>query len=312
MKSQLIMKKATVFLMVVFASVFLSSCEYIDIEGGEPVPQPQRATKDKIDSLLEEFATTEENKDGEAHQELYLSASSQLNFVMKNYGNPFLAGLSRDQWIGYFSSWDYDYYPVYTNIEYYIEKGVAIDRHNFQGIKNEAEDIYGVDLFMYVNTRGDWKILNISSTIVNPDDHTDYSALSLGSSTPYEALESFEKGFNKRDFASFESAFTNTNAACFRIKNNLKEAYSADTHSASVFYESVPANVSGLNINLEQVNIDVHDQMTAVASSSYTIRKDNTILEKGKMLATLVATPDMGWKINAMVFSISKQLGDLE
>lgn len=311
MKSQFTMKKATVFLLALIASAFFFSCEFIDFDGENPAPNPNPATKDKIDHILEEFTISEEEKDGETHRKLFLSASSQVNFVLKNYGNPYLAPLTRDQWIGFFSSWDYDYYPVYTDHHCYIENGVAINRHFFQGYKNETEDIYGTDLFMFVDTQEGWKILNLSATVVNPDDHTDYPAISLGNTMPSDALDSFEKGFNEKDFPSFESAFTSSNASCFRIKNKLKEAYSDDEHSALAFYESIPANISGLNIQLDQEDISVHDQMTAVASSTYTIRKGHLVLEQGKMLATLVATPDMGWKISAIVFSISKQLGTM-
>lgn len=306
MKSQFTKKRVSVILIALFALSFFSSCQLIDFEGGGYGSTPDTATKNKLDLILKEFTRTEEVKDGEAHRDLFLSSFSQVNFVLKNYGFPMLIPFSRDQWIGYFTSWDYDYYPVYGNDKYYIERGVAINQHDFRGYKNEQEDIYGTDLFMFVDTQDGWKILSLSATVVNPDDSTDYSSLSVNS-LPDSAFMAFEKGINEKDSAAYESAFTSTNVPCFRIREKLKEAYSDDLHSASAFYGSIPDNVSNLKIKLEDVNIDIHDQLTAVASSEYSITKDGIKVEKGKMLATMVATPDMGWKISSMVFSISMQ-----
>lgn len=307
MESKLLKKKMLTFLFVWLIAMFTSSCNLIDLDGGDSHPGYDTVTKRELNKVREEFAKTEENKDGETHRELFLSMSSQLNFVLKNYGNPFLAGLSRDQWIGYFSSWDYEYFPVYSDINYYIENGVAIDQHHFQGYKNNTEDIYGSDLFMYVKTQDGWKILGVSSTITNPDDNTDYTFLSSISASPYEAFSSFENGFNERDSPDFESAFVSGNVSCFRFKNELREAYDDNLHSATAFYRSIPDDIGKIKLKLTKLNIDVYDQLTAVAASHYTVSKGDVVLEKGTMLATLIATPDMGWKISSMVFSISLQ-----
>lgn len=301
------MKKASVFLFTLFTFSFFTSCEMTDIEKRIPHSKNPTATKTKINKILEEFARTEENKDKEGHRALFVSPSSRLNFVFKNNNNPFVVELERDIWIEVFSGWDYDYYPVYSNVEYYIEQGVAIDRHDFQGYKNGEKDIYGTDLFMYVETDKGLKILNISSTIVNPDDQTDYASLSMMNSSPQVALESFEQGINGRDSLLFNSAFTSLNASCFRIGHKLKEAYSDELHSAKAFYKSMPEDIKGVKLELENPEIDIHDQLTAVASSEYSIYKDGVVLEKGKILATLVATPASGWKISSMALSVSAQ-----
>lgn len=306
MKSQILMKKATLLLSAVLVSACFSSCELLDFEHRGPHSKNPGNTIKKINMVMEEFASTEENKDQEGHRALFVSPSSKVNFVFKNYNNPFFVELGKDTWIEIFSSWDYEYYPVYTNPDYYIEKGVAIDRHGFQGYKNGEKDIYGNDLFMYLETGKGWKILNISSTIVNPDDQSDYTA-SIISSSPSIALEAFKKGFNERDADLFNSAFTNLDASCLRFRNKFRKAYSNELHSAQAFYNSMPENVDGLNIDLIELNIDTHDQLTAVASSEYRIEKDGYLVEKGTLLATLVATPELGWKISSMALSISAQ-----
>lgn len=302
------MKKATVFLFTLGIFAFITSCELIDFENSGPHSKNPTATKTKINKILEEFTKTEENKDKEGHRALFVSPSSKLNFVFKNNNNPFLVELERDIWIEVFSGWDYDYYPVYSNIEYYVGQGVAIDRHDFQGYKNGEKDIYGTDLFMYLETEKGWKILNVSSTIVNPDDQTDYASLSVVNSSPKVALESFERGFNERDSVLFGNAFTSLKSSCLRIQHKLRDAYSDELHSAHAFYKSMPEDIQGVKLELENPEIDIHDQLTAVASSEYSIQKDGVVLEKGKILATLVATPESGWKISSMALSVSSQL----
>lgn len=311
MKSQMHMKKSVLFLFSLLVSTYFSSCELVDFEKGAGHPKKSGSTITKINKVMEEFVTTEGNKDQEGHRALYVSPSSKLNFVFKNYNNPFLVELERDVWIHVFSSWDYEYYPVYSNTKFYIEQGVVIDRHDFQGYRDGVKDIFGNDLFMYLETEEGWKILNISSTIVNPDDETDYSG-SIISTSPSTALEAFQTGFNERDSALFKSAFTNVNASCVRFRDKFLEDYSNELHSSQAFYSSLPEGMDGLKLELTRLKIDTHDQLTAVATSEYNITKDGYPIEKGKVLATLIATPEQGWKISSMALSISAQVKALQ
>lgn len=300
----MMMQKFTTPVLFLILIVLSTSCSHSPFEDVRPTGKSnEKKTSKYLLEILDEFAETEENKDAEGHRLLYVSGSSTLNFVLKNYGTPVIASLKRDEWIGYFSSWDYEYFPEYKDIKFYIEKGMAIDSHKFQGYKDGQPDIYGTDLFMYIETQKGWKLLTVASAITYPDDEIDYGAMELIASTPEEAFFSFESGLNNQERTTYEKAFLNPSSPCFRMKNKFMEDYSDDSHSASAFYDAVPENMAGLNMDLQGLKIDVYEQLTAVASSSYTIKNAEFSVEKGEMLASLVATPDQGWKITSMVFS---------
>lgn len=292
-------------LMVLTLFALVTSCSLLpidDIRPGSPA-----SDKKAIQEVVAEFAKTEAAKNGDAHRELYLSASSRLNFFQKNYGSPFLASLSRDEWIGYFMSWSYDYYPEYYNQKFYPSQGMAIESHSFQGYRDSIPDIYGTDLFMYVATADGWKLVNVTSTVINPDDATDYSTVESIDANPEVVLSAFEEGLNTQDKAAFEATFMSISTPCFRFKGIFETAYADDQHSADAFYDAF-ADHSGLVFQLKGVQVTVYDQLVAVAKSNYIIKKDGLIIESGEMLATLGATPDMGWKITGLALSIRKQM----
>lgn len=295
-------KFTTIYFAFAIALLILHTGCVNDYLGSGP---SKKETKEELQQLLVDFAVTEEDKNAEGHAALYLSENSTVNFVLKSNGSPAIATLTRDQWIGFFTSWDYDYFPVYSDIEFSIEKGLAADSHLFQGFRDGNEDLFGNDLFVYVHTPEGWKIVSLSSTITAPDDTTDYSDLEIEASTQV-IFQDFKTAFDSRAATDFTSLFSTPTAPCFRFKKVFSETYDANTHTAGVFLEQLNGLPSNIKIDFQRLNIDVKDQYTALASASYTISKGAKKLEKGRLLTTLVGTPSEGWKISAMVFSINK------
>lgn len=294
----------------VFFLISTTSCSLIfDEDFGRHKGNGNKNLKNEVDALMEEFASTEENKDAEGHRKLFLSGSSRLNFLLKNYGSPYLVSLSREEWIGFFTSWDYDYYPVYSDIEYYFGNAMAVDKHLFQGFKNNDPDISGVDLFMYIKTPDGLKLVNVSSIILNPDDQFDYESLDPIATSPEVALSSFIEGTNNKDQGKFESAFHSNAVPCFRFKNTFNEEYDDSKHSSSAFFNTIPEELNGLKINLSHLRVDISDKWAAVAKSDYSIKSGGKVVETGEMLATIVATREGGWKITGLMLSVSHQLG---
>ncbi len=262
-------------------------------------------TKEELQQLLVDFAVTEEEKNAEGHAALYVSENSMVNFVLKSSGSPVIFTLTRDEWIGFFTSWDYEYFPVYSDIDFSIEKGLAASSHQFQAFRDGNEDLFGNDLFLYLNTPDGWKIISNSSTITTPDDTTDYSGLEIEAST-HAVFQDFKTAFDSRAETDFTSLFSTPTAPCFRFKKVFSETYDVNAHTAGVFLEQLNGLPSNIKIDFQRLKIDVKDQYTALASASYTISKGAKKLEKGRLLTTLVGTPNEGWKISAMVFSINK------
>ncbi len=296
-KKKLVMSYTLVIALLIF------NCGCVnDYLGGGP---SKNETKEALNQILVDFAVTEEEKNAEAHGALYLSENAMVNFVLKSNGNPSVASLTRDQWIGFFTSWDYEYFPVYSDINFSIEKGLAADSHLFQGFRDGNEDLFGNDLFVYVNTPEGWKIVSLSSTITAPDDTTDYSDLEIEAST-HTVFENFKTAFDARSETEFTSLFSTPTAPCFRFKKVFSETYDTNAHTAGVFLDQLNGLPSTIKIDFQRLKIEVKDQYTALASATYTISKRAKKLEKGRLLTTLVGTPSDGWKISAMLFSINK------
>ena len=287
-----------------FISSLLMSCDYLP--GGGGGDHHDLIVKKEILAIQEEFIKSETNKDADAHRLLFISEASPVDFAFKNYGEPYIANLNREIWIQVFTGWDYEYYPEYFETEFFIEKGMAIDSHQFQGYKNEVSDLHGNDLFMYIETEAGWKLLGLTSTIINPDDITDYSTLDLVSANPNEVLTKFKTGFNEANSSVFETAFTSATTPCLRFNNKFKGAYSESSHTAATFFSDLTEVSDAIKIDFNNVSIEIKDQLTAVVSASYEINGEE-FNEKGKMLAMLAATPDLGWKITAMAFSIDAE-----
>lgn len=299
MKNQIVKKSIPVFLFLV-SGLLITSCS--DDFSGEI--NEQIKTKKELIKVLRDFAVSEKEKDADTHRELFLSGSSSVNFVLKNEGNPNIASLSRDQWIGFFTSWEYEYFAEYSDIKFYIEDGIAIDSHIFQGVRDGANDLYGNDLFLYVKTPSKWKIVALASTVVTPDDTTDYEMVPDIEESAEQLLLNFEKHYNQQNESEFIGLFLNELTSCFTVDEVFEDTYSDDVHSAKGFFNEA---VSGRGIVFSDTKTEIKDQFTAVISSSYKIIDETTghIKEQGKMLSTLAGTPSNGWKIAGMVFSIN-------
>ncbi len=283
--------------------IWLTGC-IADYKGGGP---SKTETRSELRQLLSEFAVSEEEKNAEAHRALYLSDAATVNFVLKNNGSPNTATLTRDQWIGFFTSWDYEYFPVYSDIEFTIKKGMALDSHLFQGFRDGEEDLFGNDLFMYVNTNEGWKIVSLSATITAPDDPTDYTDLQIGSN-PETLFKELKNAFDSKDQDAFDQSFIAPNAPCFRFKNRFTENFTANAHTAGVFLHQLDGIDANAQIDFSNIKLSIKDGYTARASASYTIALGRRTIEKGNLLATFIGTLEQGWKLSAMVFSIDKSL----
>ncbi|MEO0527364.1 MAG: hypothetical protein AAFZ89_09065 [Bacteroidota bacterium] len=274
----------------------------IDNFGGGP--RKQKETREALGKILQDFVITEEAKDGANHSQLYVSNGSTVNFVLKSNGNPVITNLTRDQWIGFFTSWDYEYFPVYSDIDFTIKRGMALDSHLFQGFRDGQPDLFGNDIFLYVKTPDGWKIVSLSSTITAPDDTTDYDAIGPLEASPYMVFDHFTRTMEQQDFEAFTGLFINETAPCFRFQKEFDVPYSQDAHTASAFFRETQEKTPGGTINFQALKIEIKDQYTAQVSSSYNLKNDYGIVEKGEILATLAGTPTDGWKITAMLFSI--------
>ncbi len=289
----------------VLSILFLNSSCIRDYLGNTPSEKEARAD---LEQILSDFAITEEEKNATAHAELFLSEGSTVNFVLKNNANPSIATLTRDQWIGFFTSWDYEYFPVYSNIDFSIKRGLAANSHLFQGFRDGHPDLFGNDLFLYVNTPNGWKIVSLSSTITAPDDETDYDGLGIEGISPYEIFNRFRIAFDENDQEALTTLFVNSTAPCFRFKKAFSENFDTNRHTAGVFLNQLGSLDTNVHIVFDRLNIDIKDQYTSLASASYTISNGHKKLEKGRLLATLVGTPEQGWKLSAIVFSVTTSI----
>ncbi|MHA7060162.1 hypothetical protein ACWGOQ_0023245 [Aquimarina sp. M1] len=297
MKNQKIKRFIPVFLFLSIP-MFITSC-YDDFSGGV---YQHIETKKHLLNVLKDFAISEKEKDADAHRDLFLSSSSSVNFVLKNNGNPNLVSLSRDQWIGFFTSWDYEYFAEYSDVKFYIEDGIALDSHHFQGVRDGIDDLYGNDIFLYVKTPAGWKIVTLSSTIVAPDDTTDYSVVPIIEESPEQLLFDFEEYYNQQKESEFKSLFLSELTSCFIVDEVFEDTYSDEVHSVNGFFNEV---IAGQKIVFSHTKTKIKDQFTGVISSSYKIIDETgQIIEKGKMLSALAGTPNNGWKIAGMVFSV--------
>lgn len=288
-----------IILPIFCASLYLfSACEYLDYPSS-PGPDYTRSAKQEINDQLDIFIESETNKDGDAHRQLFLSESSPINFVLKNYGNPFVFSLQRDSWIGFFLSWDYAYYPVYSEQSFFIEKGVAIEKNRFLGFKNEAEDIYGTDQFMFVKTSDDWKILDLSSVIINPDDTVDYQSLKLVNSSPDSIMHVFQTALKEGYQEDFLSSFISDSSPCVMINETFSGTFDNEAHTATAFYDTIDKE----QFDFGAVEITIHDDLLAVAEQTYVVKLNGEIVDHGKILASLTGSPGQEWKISALVFT---------
>ncbi len=291
------MKKMYSFICCLWLTATLVSCGYFH----EVKPAYSERVKKEVSKEIAAFRQSEEEKNAETHRALYLSDQSALNLVLKQYGNPFIVSLPRDQWIGFFTSWDYAYYPVYTNQVFYVGNGMTINHHPFQGYKNEKPDIYGEDLFTYVQTANGWKLVNVTATIVNPDDTTNYKSKVWVSQNPAQVLVDVEKGVTTANWKLFSAAFLQEGVPCFQFTDVFTEPYETGKHSAKSFFDLLTSG--NREMNLRHTKVTIHDQLTAHASADYVIHVQGKVETKGEMLATLAATPNAGWKITSMMYS---------
>ena len=274
-------------------------------DSDDPVPTPDDPADIEVQlrALVDGFRETLANKNGAAHATLFLSPSSQLNLPQKNYGDPVFLNLSLATWISAFTGWDFDYYTEYTNDVFTIKNGVAIETVDFEGFQDNVRVRYGMDQFMHINTSEGWKILNISSTIVNADDETDYSLLPAIINTPNDIFDTLSLGLNERNTDTFGDAFLTAGAACLSINNQFDGEYDSSLHSANAYYQSFETLGSNVQIGFANLSFEINDQLTAVATGDYSITQGDSVLEQGELLGNMVATPTIGWKISSLVFT---------
>ncbi|MGB7395947.1 MAG: hypothetical protein WA913_16290 [Pricia sp.] len=297
------LKSKSQLLFVTLAVCLLSASCIKDYIGG---PKAYKEDKKELKDVLQDFAFTEEEKDAEGHAALYLSPFSTTNFVQKNFGSPFAVSLTLDQWIGFFTSWDYEYFPVYSDIKFMIKSGMAIDSHQFQGFRDGEPDLFGHDFFVYIDTPDGWKIVSLTSTVTQPDDTTDYNSVEPVSGNPEAVFGNFEDSFGAVDGDTFQSLFISGTAPCIRFKKSFTAAYSDEVDSATGFFAQLPGANSGLEMDFDHIDVRIKDGYVAVASATYTMRDNGKLVEKGRMMATLAGTPPEGWRITAALFSVYK------
>jgi hypothetical protein len=256
------------------------------------------STEDTLMLVLNEFARTEMTKDGDGHRLLFVSPNCKMNFALMDANPPVIASLDIEKWIGVFSSWPYNYQVEYSGFEFETKNGIAFDSHHFQGYKDGKENVHGTDLFTFIRTSSGWKILNVSSTIFSDTSH--YVQLPSKSTTPKIVLTSLVKAVNERDQEKFLSSFLDTSTPCLRVRGSFDETYNQDLHGATGFFNSLQPDS---NLSLEKLDITVKDGAVAFCSSRYSVGDGKKKIQGGEMLATLVFTPENGWKITALSFS---------
>ena len=250
-----------------------------------------------LNELQREFIRTETNKDGAAHQKLFFTPSSQFNFVLSNYQQPVTGHFKRDEWINYFSSWTYGYYPVYSSSRYFIHDGIAINCHSFQGYKNDNRDISGTDIFTFIKLKGQWKIINITSSIYPPDDSGNYSSYNNSiSPKPSEVIDQFIKGANNKDTLLLRACIANINIPVYGSSNSSN----IDEDRFPELDGFLQKNTSGILLN--KLTVSFSEPFLNILQGSYTMKKDGRTTEYGRVMAVLAGTVEKGWKITGIYF----------
>ena len=267
--------------------------------------QPESAvldsTRKELFKALEEFATTEKNKDAEGHKRLFLSGHSTVNFLLANNGKLSIASPTVDQWIGIFTGWPYDYFVKYQDYKFYLAQSVAIERHRFYGYKNNEPQINGEDVFTLVQSEGGWKVANVSSIVFNANDTSDYELDTPLHEDPKIALKKLQLSVNTGDTAMLNDIFTAT-ASPLLIWDAKKNAI---TDCRALLMERLAEKKSmHLNPDFVSVQVTVYDKYLAVATLPCVFDGFDDSARKGTLLVTLIFSPgDNAWKISSAALS---------
>lgn len=282
--------------IALFVSTQFVSCLRQDADS--PKPHTERDKKE-IQQIIEVFRTTLKTKDTTLHKSLYVSSLSPINFNLKNQGNPFIFSLITSSWGDFYATIP-DYYADYSTPTITVQNGVGISNHHFESYKSGVVDHRGNDMFMYIKTALGFKILSINSTLVAGTDLTDYSSLYV-SGNPKDPFNVFTNALNTRDYMAYAKAFLNEAVPCFAFKKQLNSVYSDAEHNSKAFFEALPI---GATITITDLKTTVRDQLTAEAVAEFYINRNGKVLERGTLMATVIATKDMPWKISTLVFSL--------
>lgn len=271
---------------------------------------PDSVIKADLEELYGKFEKYVKEKNKEAFLKLFVHEFGRLNIVSKKKGVPKMFLNTATTWANSFTRNELPYRVDISDTEYEWSNNVAISVAHFDNVSNNVKNGFGKDVFMYVKTSLGWKLLLTNNTYIALDDDFDYSKLQIEAPLK-SALDSMLSTFNRRDADGFVNTFASSLMPCFSFSEVFSEAYSTTNHVVKAFSDSLLDKKYALTLELEGTEALVNDDYLGKSISGFTMKYDGQDYLKGKMFATYVATPNRGWKISALVFSITEKKFDL-
>lgn len=269
------------------------------VHGKESAPAPDlTADLAELEDLYEKFELYVREKNGPGLRSimlhnlfpLYITGKEPggivhfvlngLQFEQYNLGNPNLHELR------------------ISNTEFFIYNGFAVSWADYDEYENSNPIGKGVDLFYYIKTAEGWKLATTNNTYILTGDNTDYEATQPMTTIPISKVQEMVNAFNEEDKDTFLSAFA-TKAPFIVLSGALGEDYSNDIHTASAFIDCALNDANDFKLSISNETIEIQDQFLAKVEADYSLSVESGVIESGKMVLTLIGTPQGGWKISA-------------
>jgi hypothetical protein len=268
---------------------------------------PDSLALNELKTVYLDFESTVADKKAAEHLALYLNDDVNVNILVKS--NESFSFLERDayRWSRSFSRpWPYRVDISETEFELYGNTALSIAR--FDEVERDVTNGYGIDLFLYTKTTNGWKYSTLNNTYNDLNDNFDYSTLPLDS-TPLDRLKDIQLMLNQDDSTGFKELFSNANAPCFIINNPLNTDESLE-YTVSDFIDIYFSKNYNLSLEIDNSEFEFFDDFLAKSVSNFSLKSDNETFATGKAVATYIATPNAGWKLSALVFSVNGEFGE--
>ena len=185
-----------------------------------------------------------------------------------------------------------------SNTDFTVFKGAAVSWADYTQVNNSSTTATGVDLFFYIKTSEGWKLATTNNTYVLPGDNTDYEAKNPMLEAPSVTLSEFITAFNDKNKDDMYAAFKG-NSTFIVLSAVLSEDYSQSIHTSNAFIDCMSEDENSYTLTITNEQVEIQDQYLAEVIADYSITLDNSEVESGKMVLTMIGTPTDGWLISA-------------
>lgn len=268
----------------------------------EPIePEPTAEVFDNRTAVFnlyhESFQTAVREQEIDDLYNTFIERNIPLNAVNKPQAT--MSANTPAGWVSFFSGKDYELVLDEPDVIIAGQGGLAIA--HFDEMINDQLFSTGTDMFLSLNTADGWRLATMNVTLV-PASSADFSAEPLVQD-PLDVVSTVQSAVAEKNRELWETVVFRPQIPVFKIVEPPSTPIAISDFAAGDFFAEIEGSSGTLTLELNNIQSEIIDDYLAYVTAEYVFLEDESVIEDGSQLWTLIGTPADGWQITAMVWS---------